>query len=63
MKSFLKTFLKSLLVTSLTIFSVVSFIRLDINVAEWQEGGRFIYTFIVLVVSVISSAIIESENN
>lgn len=62
MKTFLKTFLKSLAVVSLTIFSVISFIRLDVNIAEWQEGGRFFYAFFVLVISAITTAITESEN-
>ena len=62
MKTLLKTFLKTFAVVSLTIFAVISFIRLDVNISEWQEGGRFFYTFFVFVISFITTAITESEN-
>jgi hypothetical protein len=59
----MKTFLKSLLVISLSIFTLISFIRLDINVADWGESGRGAYLFFTLVFSFIATAIIESEKS
>jgi hypothetical protein len=57
----MKTFLKVFATISLSLFAVISFIRFDVNVSDWEEGGRFAYTFFVLISSFTATAIIESE--
>ena len=57
----MKTFLKVVLTISISIFALVSFIRFDMNLADWGESGRGVYLFFTLVFSGIATAIIESE--
>jgi hypothetical protein len=57
----MKTFLKVVLTISISIFALVSFIRFDMNLADWGESGRGVYLFFTLVFSGITTAIIESE--
>jgi len=59
----MKTFLKSLLISSLSIFAIVSFIRFDVNIADWGESGRGSYLFFTLLFSFVSATIMESEKS
>jgi hypothetical protein len=57
----MRTFIKVLSIVALSIYAIVSFIRLDLDIRNWVIEGRMIYVFCCLVISVIVSAIIESE--
>lgn len=57
----MKTFLKVLLAISLSIYSIISFIRLDLSIDDWGNSGRAIFLFFVLVFSAIVSIVIESD--
>lgn len=59
----MKTFLKVFATISLTMFAVISFIRLDLNVNEWGDGGRGVYLFFALAFSGILTAVIESDKS
>jgi hypothetical protein len=59
----MKTFLKVFAVISLSIFAVISFIRFDINMADWGNGGRGVYLFFVIAFSGIVTAVIESDKS
>ena len=57
----MKKFLKVFTISALSIFAIVSFIRFDINIAEWDEAGRGAFLFFTLLFSGVACAILESE--
>lgn len=59
----MRNFLKNLGITAVGIFTIVSFIRLDINISDWDNSGRFIYTVVVLLISCITTAVQEESKN
>jgi hypothetical protein len=58
----MRTFFKNLSITAVAILAIVSFIRWDINVADWDNSGRFIFTVAVLFIACITSAVQEEES-
>lgn len=59
----MKNFTKNLIITALSIFAIISFIRFDVYVWQWSESGRAAYLFAVIVISFIATAIEESVPN
>jgi hypothetical protein len=57
----MKTFIKTFAVVALSVYAVVSFIILDLDIRNWFIEGRVIYVLCCFAISVIVSAIIESE--
>lgn len=57
----MKTFIKVLASLSLSLYAIISFIRLDLDVRNWVTEGRFIYVVGCLFFSFIITAIIESD--
>lgn len=57
----MKTFIKVLASLSLSLYAIISFIRLDLDVRNWVAEGRFIYVVGCLFFSFIITAIIESD--
>lgn len=58
----MKNFLKNLIITAVSIFAIVSFVTLDINVTNWGNGGRICFVFFTLLITSVSTAIQESTN-
>ena len=58
----MRNFLKNLGITALSIFTVVSFIRFDINVGTWDVAGRVCFVFFTLLISCLATALQEIEN-
>jgi hypothetical protein len=56
-------FSKNLLITVISIFAVVSFIRFDVYVWEWSDIGRGVFIFMSLFISVMATAIQEETKN
>lgn len=59
----MRNFLKNLSITAVAIFTIVSFIRWDINIGYWDNSGRFIYVVAVLFVTCLATALQEESNN
>jgi hypothetical protein len=57
----MRTFIRVLSIVALSIYAIVSFIILDLDIRNWVTEGRIIYVVCCLIISVIVSAIIESE--
>ncbi len=57
----MKNYLKNLAFTMLTIFIVVSFIRFDLNVANWDSLGRGFFVFFSVLFAGFASAIQETK--
>jgi hypothetical protein len=57
----MKTFIKVLASVSLSLYAIISFIRLDLDLRNWVIEGRFIYVVACLFLSIIASATIESD--
>lgn len=55
----MKNFLKNLAITAVSIFTVVSFIRFDINVGTWDMAGRICFVFFTLLISCLFTALQE----
>jgi len=56
-------FLKNLGVTAVTIFTIISFIRWDIDVSDWDNSGRLFYTVVVLFISGIITKLQEEHKS
>lgn len=57
----MKTFIKVLASVSLSLYAIISFIRLDLDLRNWVAEGRFIYVVACLFISFIAMAMIESD--
>jgi hypothetical protein len=57
----MKTFLKVLASVSLSLYAIISFIRLDIDLRNWVAEGRFVYVVVCFFISFIACAMMESE--
>lgn len=58
----MRTFLKNLGITALSIFIVVSFIRFDINISTWNVEGRVSFVFFTLLISCLATALEKIDN-
>lgn len=54
-------FSKNLLITIASIFTIVSFIRFDIYIWDWSQSGRGAFVIVSLFISLIATAIQETE--
>jgi hypothetical protein len=59
----MNSFIKNLLITVISIFTIVSFIRFDVYVWEWSDIGRGVFVFMSLFISVMATAIQEETKN
>jgi uncharacterized membrane protein len=59
----MNSFIKNLLITVISIFAVVSFIRFDVYVWEWSDVGRGVFVFMSLFISIMATAIQEETKN
>jgi hypothetical protein len=59
----MRNFLKNLGVTAVTIFTIISFIRWDIDVSDWDNSGRLFYTVVVLFISGIITKLQEEHKS
>ena len=59
----MNSFIKNLLITVVSIFTIVSFIRFDVYVWEWSDVGRGVFVFMSLFISIIATAIQEETKN
>lgn len=57
----MKNFSKNLLITVISIFAIVSFIRFDVYVWQWSDSGRGAFVFVSLFISLMATAIEETE--
>ena len=57
----MRTFIRVISIVALAIYAIVSFIILDLDIRNWLIEGRVIYVLCCLSISIIVSAIIESE--
>jgi hypothetical protein len=58
----MRNYLKNLAFTMVSIFIVVSFIRFDLNVADWSAGGRGLFLFFSVLIAGFASVIQEDIN-
>jgi hypothetical protein len=59
----MNSFIKNLLITVISIFTIVSFIRFDVYVWEWSDIGRGVFVFMSLFISIMATAIQEETKN
>ncbi len=59
----MNSFIKNLLITVVSIFTIVSFIRFDVYVWEWSEVGRGMFIFMSLLISSVATALQEDAKN
>ena len=59
----MNSFIKNLLITVISIFTIVSFIRFDVYVWEWSDVGRGVFVFMSLFISIMATAIQEEIKN
>jgi hypothetical protein len=59
----MNSFIKNLLITVVSIFTIVSFIRFDVYVWEWSDVGRGVFVFMSLFISIMATAIQEETKN
>jgi hypothetical protein len=59
----MNSFIKNLLITVISIFTIVSFIRFDVYVWQWSEVGRGVFIFMSLFISIMATAIQEETKN
>jgi hypothetical protein len=59
----MNSFIKNLLITVVSIFTIVSFIRFDVYVWEWSDIGRGVFVFMSLFISIMATAIQEETKN
>jgi hypothetical protein len=57
----MNSFIKNLLITVVSIFAVVSFIRFDVYVWEWSDSGRGAFVIVSLFISLMATAMEETE--
>lgn len=58
----MRNYLKNLAFTMVALFIVVSFIRFDLNVADWSAGGRGLFLFFSIFIAVFASIVQEDIN-
>jgi hypothetical protein len=59
----MNSFIKNLLITVVSIFTIVSFIRFDVYVWEWSDSGRGAFVFMSLLISSVATALQEDAKN
>jgi hypothetical protein len=59
----MNSFIKNLLITVISIFTIVSFIRFNVYVWEWSDVGRGVFVFMSLFISIMATAIQEETKN
>ena len=59
----MNSFIKNLLITVVSIFTIVSFIRFDVYVWQWSEVGRGMFIFMSLLISSVATALQEDAKN
>ena len=57
----MNNFLRNLCITIASIFTIVSFIRFDVYIWEWSQSGRGAFIIASLFISLIATAIQETE--
>lgn len=57
----MKNFSRNLLITIVSIFTIVSFVRFDVYVWKWSDSGRLAFILASLFISLMATAIEETE--
>ena len=58
----MRNFLKTFTILSVSLYLVISFIRFDLNVGNWDELGRGFFMFITIFISGLFT-LINDQNN
>lgn len=58
----MRNFLKTFTILSVSLYLVISFIRFDLNVANWDQLGRGFFMFITIFISGLFT-LINDQNN
>lgn len=58
----MRNFLKTFTILSVSLYLVISFIRFDLNIANWDQLGRGFFMFITIFISGLIT-LINDQNN
>jgi accessory gene regulator protein AgrB len=58
----MRNFLKTFTILSVSLYLVISFIRFDLNVSNWDELGRGAFMFITIFISGLITLINDQTN-
>lgn len=58
----MRNFLKTFTILSVSLYLVISFIRFDLNVSNWDELGRGFFMFITIFISGLITLINDQTN-